>query len=500
MSKKLTRRKFLNAVGAGAAWIALANALGCEPAERTQERTPPKTASPARSESVRAFRSRPNLSPPAVEVTTRAHDTASGYVFVAPKKGPGQDGPMIVDGRGDLVWFRPVQSKGARATDFKVQRYQGEPVLTWWEGKVVQAHGVGEYVIFDSFYRELTRLRAGNGYRGDLHELLITPQDTALLTAYDPVSWDLSSVGGPEDGVVLDGIAQEVDIETGEVLFEWHSLDHVALEETYAELPKNSRRPFDYFHVNSIDVDHDDNLLISARNTSGVYKIDRQSGEVIWRLGGKKSDFEMGPGTRTAYQHDARWYSGNLISVLDNGGSPFVHPQSRGVLMKLDTAAKTATLVKQYVHPDKLRAATQANMQILSNGNVVIGWGSLGAISEFSKDGRLLYDARYPGTYESYRDFRFTWTGTGTGRPAIAVEFGSSQHRVYASWNGSTRVRTWRVLAGSSSTNLTPVGTAPFRFFETSMLVSTSKSYVAVEALDKDGRVLGRSRVVQRPS
>jgi hypothetical protein len=89
------------------------------------------------------------------------------------------------------------------------------------------------------------------------------------------------------------------------VLFEWHSLDHVGLDESYKDLPEEAGGTFDYFHINSIEVDHDSNLLVSARNTFTVYKIDRRSGEIIWRLGGKKSDFEMGPGTWMRYQHDA---------------------------------------------------------------------------------------------------------------------------------------------------------------------------------------------------
>jgi hypothetical protein len=209
---------------------------------------------------------------------------------------------MILDDRGQLVWF----GKYTSARDFRVQRYRGRPVLTWWEGTVVAGHGVGEYVIFDDSYHEIARVRAGNGYRGDLHEFLITPHGTALLTSYAPATADLSAVAGPEAGAAWDGIAQEIDIETGEVLFEWHSLDHVGVEESYVHPPDDPAYAYDYFHINSIDVDHDENLLVSARNTWTVYKIDRESGRVLWRLGGKKSDFEMGEGTRSALQHDAR--------------------------------------------------------------------------------------------------------------------------------------------------------------------------------------------------
>src|SRR5215216_7979494 len=301
MGSRFTRRRFLKALDAGAACLALTTAGGCELLGRTTKlgalRIPkanplraPKvwplpSVSPVLPKGVWAFRSRPDLSPAAVEVTKRAQGTSPGYILIALKEGAGEHGPMIVDDQGQLVWY----SKYRSARDFKVQRYRSRPVLTWWEGKVLAGHGVGEYVIFDDSYREIARVQAGNGYHGDLHEFLITPQDTALLTAYNPVPADLSALGGPKDGAVWDGIAQEVDIATGRVLFEWHSLEHVGIEESYLEPPEDPNFPYDYFHINSIDVDFDGNLLISARNTWSVYKVERTSGEVMWRLGERRA-------------------------------------------------------------------------------------------------------------------------------------------------------------------------------------------------------------------
>jgi hypothetical protein len=273
------------------------------------------------------------------------------------------------------------------------------------------------------------------------------------------VPGDLSPVGGPKDGVVVQGICQELDIETGEVLFEWHSLDHVGLEETYAE-PSNGPSPsIDYFHINSIDVDHDGNLIVSARNTSAVYKIDRQTGEIIWRLGGKESDFEIGQGTRFAYQHDARRQPDGTITIFDNGttifedGVPKAVEESRGIELELDEEEMSAVLVREYTHPDKQFAHAGGNMQGLPNGNVLIGWGRAPVFSEFSKDGGLLFSASFPPVFSptdgTYRAFRFPWSGQPDEDPAAVAETGPDDEvTLYTSWNGATEVASWEVLAG----------------------------------------------------
>jgi hypothetical protein len=401
---------------------------------------------------------------------------------------------MIIDDVGQLVWY----GKYGSARDFKVQNYRGRPVLTWWEGIVVHGHGIGEYVILDSSYREIARVRAGNGFRGDLHEFLISPQDTALLTAYVPARADLSSIGGPTYGRVWDGIAQEVDIVTGRVLFEWHSLEHVGIEESYFRRPDSPYDLYDYFHINSIDVDHDDNLIISSRNTCTVYKVGRNSGEVLWRLGGKKSDFEMGPGTQSAWQHDARRHEDGTITVFDNGAHPKVHDESRGIVIEIDEEKMSATLLREYTSPEKLLTTSQGNVQLLPNANVLIGWGSAPFISEFSREGELLFNARFPPDVESYRAFRFPWKGNPTDAPSVVAESRlDDEVALYASWNGATEVATWEVLTGPRPGQLGLVESFPRDGFETAMLVQTADPYFAVRARDRYGQVLGASGPVK---
>jgi outer membrane protein assembly factor BamB len=379
-----------------------------------------------------------------------------------------------------------LQNEDMDVMNFRAQTYKGETVLTWWEGYHT-GHGQGEYVIFDSSYRELARFGAGNGYEGDHHEFLITPQDTALITIYNKLPRDLISEGDPVDRDVLDGIVQEIDIETGEVLFEWHSLEHVGLDESYT-------KHFDYFHINSIDVYDEDHLLISSRSTCTVYKVSRKTGQVVWRLGGKKSDFEMGPGTRTTFQHDARRQTDGTITIFDNGNINRVE-QSRAIVVEIDEDAMSASLAQEYTHPDKLLSATQGNAQVLPNGNVFVGWGSAPVFSEFDHDGRLLFSAAYPTEGESYRAFRFPWSGQPIDDPAIAAELGADDEvTIYASWNGATEVTTWQVLAGSAPDQLEPLASAPSEGFETVITVHTTQPYLGLKAVNGSGRVLGTTR------
>jgi hypothetical protein len=282
------------------------------------------------------------------------------------------------------------------------------------------------------------------------------------------------------------------------VLFEWHSLEHVALEESYFEPPPDLKTSFDYFHINSVDVYDHEHLLISARRTSTVYKVDRKTGEVVWRLGGKKSDFDMGKGTRTDYQHDARSHPGGLITIFDNG-SVNGDVQSRGIVLKIDEDAMRATLLRVYTHPDKVFSDTQGNVQVLPGGNVFIGWGSEPYLSEFRREGKLLFDASFTPELESYRAFRFPWKAQPEDVPAlVGVSGPEDKVTLYVSWNGATEVESWQVLAGSGPDELEPVGSVPRKGFETVLTLQTDEPYVAVRAADRSGRVLGTSKILKQ--
>ncbi|HTA37178.1 MAG TPA: arylsulfotransferase family protein, partial [Solirubrobacteraceae bacterium] len=446
------------------------------------------------------FHSAPKLEPPSIEVTTHNAGGAPGDIFTAPYSGPGPPGPMIFDEAGNLVWFDALPSDVAAATNLQVQQLDGKPVLTWWQGYIPkQGFGEGEEVIENSSYQQVGRVHAGNGYIADLHDFKLTPNDTALLTVFNPIDCNLSSDGGPTGGAVTDSVFQEIDLHTGLVRREWHSIDHVPLSASYSSSTHASKEwPFDYFHINSIDQSGNGTTLISSRNTWSLYELNTATGQIGTTIGGHHSSVTMGEGARTAYQHDATTLPNGEISVFDNGSTPKVHSQTRGLVLALNAQSNSATVVGQYEHSPALTSDSQGSIQLLENGDMFVGWGSEPYFSEYSASGQLLFDAHMHGSYESYRTYKFAWTGSPASSPAIAAStLSGGRAKVYASWNGDTRTASWRVLAGSSAKSLTAVATAARDGFETSITTPAAAPYVQVQALDASGNVLGTSRAIR---
>jgi outer membrane protein assembly factor BamB len=440
---------------------------------------------------VRAFRSRPDLHPPAVTVETATAEARPGKLFVAPKRGATQQGPMIVDGNGTLVWFDPLPGD-EQAFDFRAQDYRGEPVLTWWQGRMQLYRGAGVGRIVDASYRDVATVRAANGYDMDAHELQLTPAGTALLISYVPVAWDLTELGGRRDAVVEDNVVQEIDVETGELLFEWHALGTIGLGESYRPAPKKREQMHDPFHLNSVALDSDGNFLVSARHTNAIYKLDRSTGEVLWRLGGKQSSFALQPGAEFALQHDARRRADGAITLFDNvSEDPKARGKaSRGLALALDHRAKTASVAQEWEHADGLLSTTQGSMQNLDGGGAFVGWGGMQPFfTEFAADGRTLFDARFARSdVESYRAYRAPWRATGEGKPSVVATSGPRRTTAWVSWNGATDVASWRVQPDRG-----PTSTWPRRTFETAITLDASTRALVVEALDAAGAVIGRS-------
>jgi hypothetical protein len=446
---------------------------------------------------VLSFRSRADLRPAAVKFISGPTSRSADDLFLAPQFGPLRDGPMILDPQGNLLFFKPMPP-GHVAADFTIQNYQGNPVLTWWQGYTNAGVGVGQDEIYDGSYQEMAQVHAANGLSADLHEFLLTPHGTALILAYYPVIWDTSGVGGSKRKIVLDSVVQEIDIPTGLELFQWDSLDHVPLRDSYERPTKGAL--YDYFHVNSIDVASDGNLIISGRNTWAAYKVNRSSAATMWTLGGKRSSFKLGPGASFAYQHDVRVMGSadRQVSLFDDAdGPPPVHGQSRGLMLQLDYQRMTARLAAERDHTPPLLTRFQGNLQVLPSGDEVIGWGQQPYFTEFSPRGRVLLDARFVDGTSSYRVYAFpTWTGTPADPPAIATSNQGRSTTVYASWNGSTEAAFWLVLSGPKRGALSVRRLARRSGFETAIHVPRAP-FVRIEALDGRGRVLATSHAVR---
>ncbi|MET8026997.1 arylsulfotransferase family protein [Streptomyces avermitilis] len=501
-----------------------------EPAPPTGSATTPPPITSGRD--VWSFISEPDLHPQRVKVTAHRPGTAPGKIFVGPYAigAPvvGQTGSLMSDNSGDPVWFRPLPSPDLQNADFKVQTYhnpwtgKAQPVLTWWQGSIAipptytnlpggAPEPGGCYYIYDNQYRLITTVSAHHGFNADEHEFLLTRRGTALFIATKPVPMDLRPYGGSANGAILDSEIQEVDLKTGKLVFSWDLLDH--LDPADSEVPASdaatSGGVWDAYHLNSLDEGPGGELLISLRNFWAVYDISKKTGKIRWQLGGKKSDFALGPNADFYWQHDARFRPGNRISMFDDGccnqpnGSP--EQESHGLILDVDFDNHSATAARTYYHRPPLFSASQGNTQALPNGNEFIGWGQSSYYSEYAGEGNtegkgaqnLLYDAQLPGSNISYRAFRNKWVGEPYYPPSAAVQARDGNNVIYASWNGSTQTTAWQVLAGPDPDSLSVVVRHAERAgFETAIPTDNPGPYFQVKALDAKGNVLKSSDVV----
>jgi hypothetical protein len=454
---------------------------------------------PGDGRAVQHYSTAPSLTPSTVTLTTPAKPGASpGDLFLAPYQGRGSPGPMIAEQNGALVWFHPLPA-GQSATNFHVQEYQGKPVLTWWQGHILEVgFGQGVDELYNTSYQHVATIRAGNGYHADLHEVRLTPEGTAWIDEFEPIKMNLASSRGEPDGVLTDSVVQEIDVKTGLVMWEWHALGHVPLSESNQPAPR-SQYPWDYVHINAIDPGSSGDVLVSSRSTWALYDLDMHSGGVRWRLGGRRSSFRLGAGTRFYWQHDAEFQPGGAISLFDNGSDPPKEKQSRGLLLAPDTSNFTVSLIKQFVNPTKtLLATSQGNTLSLPGANWLMGYGGLPNFTEYDASGHVLLDGTLGRNVQDFKTFLSPWSAQAPGAPAVLAAAGhGGVINVSVSWNGATGVASWRVLAGASPGALAPLTTAAKSGFQTTIAAHTAGPYVAVQALDGSGAVLATSATVK---
>lgn len=438
------------------------------------------------------------------------------YLFLAPRGNTPDPTLVILDPRGSPVWAS-TQPYG-QVYNLQAQTYKGERFLTFWGGNdAIGGHGIGEYYMFDQGYNERYRIQAANGLGADLHAFTITKNDTALITIYQAIATDVSSASQwRTSGWIWDSVFQELDIETGEALFQWRASDHIPITNSYTDMNDAVENdPWDVYHINSVEKDDLGNYLISVRFLRAILYIDGRTGEVLWQLGGKSNSFtdlSDGKATVSLGQHDAHWHDGHrYITYFDNRADWYhaMDSQSRGTRIEVDLEAMTALLDQTFTDPNyEILSTSQGSYQTLPNGNVVLGYGFNGVMAEFSPDGELLCDVYLQpastftsGNVQSYRNLKFNWTGLPTYPPDLVLE----KSRLYMSWNGATEVDTW-LLVGSDTDHDAPserdiqdaivVGKTGFETVYQIYKDDGLGQYVRVIALDKNGVALGTSNLV----
>lgn len=473
---------------------------------------------------------------PWLNIITTGDDCDDAYTFIEPRgHSVPSPGPVVLDNGGNLIW---METKYGQAMDLKVQTYKGNQYITFWHGGDSGWFGKGYYLMLDSSYNIFKNITAAGDLDGDLHEFQLTENGTALLTAYFSKPADLSAYG-IKDGLLWDSGFQEIDLETGELLFEWRASDHY--------LPTDSLAPYeayqgawDFYHINSVSKDVHGNYLVSSRYVCATSYISGTTGEVLWQVGGKGNSFtdlSDGHATDFSWQHHTRLYhdKGNngsiLLTVFDNAQyyakSLRRGAHSRGLLIDLDTAAMTARLRHAFVSPEEFLVPSQGSVNILTDsGNVLVGWGHTPAWTEYDYEtGEVLCDTHLGATklanfgrVKNYRTFKSDWVGRPDTAPDAVLSL--DEGAVYVSWNGATEVVQWVVqsawaddegdsddtdeldgedsLFDSRHLDFFDVANAAKEGFETKIDVTdlVIGRYLQVLALDADGNQLGCSDLV----
>ncbi|EEY18402.1 conserved hypothetical protein [Verticillium alfalfae VaMs.102] len=435
-----------------------------------------------------------------------------GLLFMAPRGRSVQTpGPMILDQQGNLVW---MNTEWGQAMDVKVQSYQGEDYITFWHGTDNGTFGMGYYLMLDSSYEVFKKIVPVGDFTGDLHEFRITDHGTALMTIYEKRRGDLSAYD-IADGWLIDSLFQEVDIATGELLFQWRASDHFAVAASRAPIGKFGRKEptaFDFFHINSIDQDAMGNYLVSSRYMCAVVCIDARNGQVLWQLGGAANNFtdlSDGAATSFSWQHHASWVDESTISVFDNGAYDRLRTSkhSSGLVIALDIATQTAELKQSYVSPQKFSVGSQGSVQTLrKSGNVLVGWGHTPAFTEFSSAGKALCDVHIGAVHlarlgwcKNYRTFKYPWVGKPKTRPTVVVK--PKEGALYVSWNGATQVDQWRLQSSTEpgGKRFADHEVITKESFETKFEIpKEAAEYVRVAAMDLDGTIFATSMPISR--
>lgn len=478
------------------------------------------------------YLSRPDLNPTVMNVTKyEKQNTWDGNIFISPwgtnTIGPSL-GPHIFEPDGTLVWSG-YGNVASMVMNFKPFDYSNDSKVSFFMGNAINSGiGMGRYAIMDDNYQVEKTLGFTSPYLHDFHEFQMTGNSTAVFTTYQPVPYDFSSnvteVTG--EGWVYQNVIIEIDMTSDEILFQWNSLDHFPLSDSMVLTEIDSEgffdnAPFDYMHMNSIQKDDQGNFLVSSRHLWSIFYINGTDGSVIWTIssGVAASHWDIDEDAKFAFQHHARFVSAEsvgmssqnntrYITVFDNEASEFSSIQtfqdtSRGMLLKLEhyhaspnSSIGRVSLVQELLPPDDYDpSGSQGSVQILPNGNYFVGWGSVPAITEYHRNGTMVFEAFFSDN--SYRAFKSKWAGSPVELPALVSKgYRTNGSTVMAfSWNGATEVCSYSIYGGNASESLIKLDNINKTGFEDTYMAETPYQYFKIEALAINGSTLGNNTI-----
>ena len=392
---------------------------------------------------------------------------------------------MVLENDGTPYFYQRVQSM---SRDFKVQP-NGE----------LSRHMGDRFMVMDSSCNITRYIESAHGYLTDEHEFQLLPDGHYFLIAVGNRIVDMSRIvsNGYPEARVKDTHIQEFD-ENGNIIFEWLAQEHLDIEDATHLNLTNSK--LDYSHMNSLAIDYDGHIIASVRNFNQIIKINRHTGDIIWRLGGLKNEFEfVNDEYQTAYQHDVRPVPGkpNHYTAFDNGN--FRSPRfSRAVEFSLDTTLMTATKVWEYRLPN---GSTEwlGNAQRLPNGNTHINWAdsSVPKATEVTPEGDVVYQADFVTPNHSYRTFRFDWEYV-MEKPCLIAESMPSHINLIFNKFGDNSVKEYRVYAGEKGRSLQQIAVTKNTFYQiTQNDVENNRTYsFRVKAVLENGKVSPNSNTV----
>lgn len=273
------------------------------------------------------------------------------------------------------------------------------------------------FICMDSTLTDTDTIMAANGYNTDFHDIAVFSNGHYLVMAKDLQPVDMSQIvlGGNPNAQVEGLILQELD-EDNNVVFQWRSWDHFEITDaTYTSDLTGTLIP--YVHGNALCIDNDGNILLSCRHMDEITKIDRSTGETIWRLGGKNNQFQFIDDTiGFCFQHDIRRIKNGNILMFNNGGCKF-RTISRVHEYQLDETAKTAKLVWSYQHPLEIYCSKMGSAQRLPNGNTFINWAyqNVAGAPDFTEAdslGNIVMEFYFDFKHYTYRSEKHLWNAT----------------------------------------------------------------------------------------